>query len=81
MHFRDHSMYKPLCLHVRQGFLITLLIEAIIPMVLLRVIYTLFCSLASLKNIPLVAPCILFYVLFNRFMSRIENKFKSPQSD
>ena len=56
MHFRDHSMYKPLCLGVREGFLIILLIETINPMVGLRVIYTLFGSLALLKNIPLVAP-------------------------
>ena len=33
MHFRDHPMHKPLCLGVREGFLIILLIEAINPMV------------------------------------------------
>ena len=59
MHFCDHSMHKPLSLGVRQGFLIVLLIEAIIPMARLRVIYSLFGSLASLKNIPLVAAGIL----------------------
>ena len=55
MHFRDHPMHKPLCLGVREGFLIILLVEAINPMVWLHVIYTLFRRLASLKNIPLVA--------------------------
>ena len=33
MHFRDRSMHKPLCLGVREGFLVILLIEAINPMV------------------------------------------------
>ena len=59
MHFHDHSMQKSLFLGVREGILIKLLIEATIPMVLLRVAYALFGSLASLKIIPLVAPGIL----------------------
>ena len=59
MHFRDHSMHKFLFPGVR-GLLIILLIKATIPMVLLRVAYALFSSLALLKIIALVAPSILF---------------------
>ena len=59
MHFFDHSTHKPLCLCVREGILIILLIEDIIPIARLRVVYALFGSLASLEIIPLVAPGIL----------------------
>ena len=44
-------------------------------------VYALFGSLASLKIVPLVAPGILSTFFFNRFISRIENKFKPPRSD
>ena len=44
----------------QRKYLITLLIEDIIPIVRLRVVYALFGSLASLETIPLVAPGILF---------------------
>ena len=75
MHFHDHSMIKSLFLGVRVGILIKLLIETTIPMVRLPVFYALFGRLASLKIIPLVAPGILSTFSFNRFISRIENKF------
>ena len=80
MHSHDHSKQKSFFLGVREGILIKLLIEATIPMVWLRVVYALFGSLATLKIIPLVAPGILSTFL-NRFISRIENKFKPPRSD
>ena len=81
MQFHDHSMQKCLFLVVREGILIKLLIEATIPMVWLRVVYALFGSLASLIIIPLICSRHSVYVFFNRFISRIENKFKPPQSD
>ena len=81
MHFHDHSMQKSLFLGVREGILIKLLIKATTPMVWLRVVYALFGSLASLEMIPLVAPGINVYVFLNRFISRIENKFKPPRSN
>ena len=59
IHFFDHSMHRPLGLCVREGILIILLIEGIIPFVRLRVVYALFGSLASLEIIPLIAPGIL----------------------
>ena len=59
MHFLDHSMHSPLSLCIREGILIILLIEGIIPIVRLRVVYASFGSLASLEIIPLVAPGIL----------------------
>ena len=59
MHFLDHSMHRPLCLCVRKGILITLLIEGFIPIVQLRVVYAIFGSLDSLEIIPLVAAGIL----------------------
>ena len=44
---------------IRERILLILLIEAIVPMVWLRVFNELFCNLASLRIIPLVAPGIL----------------------
>ena len=81
MHFHGHSMQKSLFLGFREGILIKLLIKATTPMVWLRVVYALFGSLASLEMIPLVAPGINVYVFLNRFISRIENKFKPPRSN
>ena len=57
--FHNHFMRKSLFPEVREGILVILLIEATIPMSWLRVVYTLFCSLASLKITPLVVPGIL----------------------
>ena len=81
MQFHDHSMQKSLFPGVREGILIKLFIQATIPMAWLRVVYALFGSLASLKIIPLVALSILSTFFSNRFISRIENKFKPPRSD
>ena len=80
MHFLDHSMYRTLCLRVREGILIVFLIEGIILIVRLRMVYALFGSLASLEIILLVAPRILSTDFFNPLLLRIDNKFKPSPS-
>ena len=75
MHFLDHSMHKPLCLCVREGTLIILVIEAIISVVRFCVVYALSGSLASTEIIPLVAPGNLS-TFFSPFILSNDNKFK-----
>ena len=49
MHFHDHSMHKSPLPGVREVILIILLIEATIPMALLRVVYAFFAAYSFVK--------------------------------
>ena len=86
MHDHDHrhSLSPPLYAQtfVPRCQTVILLIETTIPMVLLRVIYTLFGCLASLKIIPLVSPGILstFYLIDSYHALKLSLNVP-PQSD
>ena len=85
VHFHDHSLQKSLFLGFRGGILNKIFIEATIPMVRLRVVYALFYALfVYFIYFIIYSVCCSrhsVYFFFNRFISRIENKFKPPRSD